>query len=112
MTAAGSRTTARGSVVSGPVVSGIENDGTRTLVYGEHVPTTEAKRFDFLNTLNAAQMKIRVKPDAVEGYVKESPSLSWQESFRIDRTADPVKPGGYIGFTARSGTTTSASAPG
>lgn len=88
--------------VQGSYIAGITNDGSQTYVYGEEAPVSEC-RFDFRNTLNAAQVKIRFRPDAIEGYMKQSPSLSWQDCFVISRTNDPVKPGGYIGFTARSG---------
>ncbi|CAK0889048.1 unnamed protein product [Prorocentrum cordatum] len=86
----------------GSTIAGITNDGSRTFVYGQEAPAMTC-RFDFRNTLNAAQLKIRFRPDAVEVSMKQSPSLSWQECFKIDRTTSPVKPGGYIGFTARSG---------
>lgn len=91
------------NAIPGSTISGLTNDGSRTFVYGQEAPAKTC-RFDFRNTLNAAQVKIRLRPDAVEVSVKQSPSLSWQECFKIDRTDDPVKPGGYIGFTARSGT--------
>jgi len=85
----------------GSHISGITNDGSRTVAWG---PDQEAAvmecRFDFRNTLNAAQVKIRFRPDVVEVSMKQSPSLSWQECFKISR---PVRPGGFIGFTARSG---------
>jgi len=84
-------------------VSGVWNDGDRDLVYGKDAPTDSAKSIDFRNTMNAAQFRLRVSPTAVEGSLKQSPSLSWTECFKIDRTKDPVKPGGYIGITAWSG---------
>jgi hypothetical protein len=88
------------------MVSGIWNDGDRELVYGpgKDAPAANAKGVEFRNTMNAAQFKIRVTPTSIEGHLKQSPSLSWNECFVIDRKKDPVKPGGYIGFTAWSGT--------
>jgi len=86
-----------------PVVSGIWSDGDRDLSYGKDVPTKDAKAVDFRNTLNAAQFKLRVEPTSITGYLKQSPSLSWNECFKIDRSKNPVKPGGYIGFSAWSG---------
>lgn len=86
-----------------PVVSSVTNDGSRTLAYGKDVPTSSSTKTEFRNTPTPAQIKIRVKPDAIEGFSKQSPSDSWNECFKIDRTTDPVKPGGYIGFTAQSG---------
>jgi len=85
------------------VISGIWNAGDRDVVYGKDVPTSSAKAMDFRNTMNAAQFKLRVTPTSVEGHFKQSPSLSWNECFKIDRSADPVKAGGYIGITAWSG---------
>lgn len=85
------------------VVSGIWNDGSRSLTYGSDVPTSTAKAVDFRNTMNAAQFKLRVTPKSIEGHLKLSPSLSWNECFKIDRSTDPVKPGGYIGISAWSG---------
>jgi hypothetical protein len=96
------RNAALNNAVLGSTVSGLTNDGSRTFVYGQEAPA-QTCRFDFRNTLNAAQVKVRLRPDAIEVSVKQSPSLSWQECFKIDRTDDPVKPGGFMGFTARSG---------
>mmetsp|Transcript_132985 Transcript_132985/g.231160 ORF Transcript_132985/g.231160 Transcript_132985/m.231160 type:complete len:483 (+) Transcript_132985:144-1592(+) len=92
-----------GSAKSRPVVSGLWNDGSKELKYGEDVPTSGAKGVDFRNTLNPAQLKIRVTPTSIEGHLKQSPSLSWNECFKLDRSSDPVKTGGYIGFSAWSG---------
>jgi len=83
-------------------VSFISNDGTKELNLWKDVPTAAAKDIDFRNTLNAAQIKIRVKPNSIEGHVKQSPSLAWNECFKID-VPEKVKTGGYIGFTALSG---------
>jgi len=87
------------------VVSGIWNDGDRELAYGlgKDAPTADAKAIDFRNTLNAAQFRLRVTPTSIVGHLKQTASLSWNECFNIDRTKDAVKPGGYIGFTAWSG---------
>jgi len=87
-----------------PSVSGIWNDGDSELSYGKHVPTSNAKVIDFRNTLNAARFKLRVTPTSIEGHLKLSASLSWNECFKIDRTSNPVKAGGYLGFSAWSGT--------
>jgi len=84
-------------------VSGIWNDGDRELSYGKDVPTSNAKAIEFRNTMNAAQFKLRVTPTSIEGHLKQSPSLSWTECFKIDRTSSPVKAGGYLGFSAWSG---------
>lgn len=93
------------------VVSGIWNDGSRDLAFGpgKDAPTADGKAIDFRNTMNAAQFRLRVKPHSVVGYLKQTPSLSWNECFNIDRRGKPATPaaGGYIGFTAWSG----ASAP-
>jgi len=87
----------------GSYISGKTNDGGETFVYGQTAPA-EKCRFDFRNTLNAAQVKIRFRPHAIEVSTKQSASLSWQQCLTLSRTNDPVKSGGYIGFTARSGT--------
>mmetsp|Transcript_62040 Transcript_62040/g.192283 ORF Transcript_62040/g.192283 Transcript_62040/m.192283 type:complete len:493 (-) Transcript_62040:87-1565(-) len=87
-----------------PSVSGFTNDGHTTLAWGIDVPTQDAKPIDFRNTLNHAQLKIRMRPDLVEGWVKQSPSLSWSECFSLDRSKHPIQAGGYIGVTAWSGT--------
>lgn len=88
------------------VVSGIWNDGDRdfTSGVGKDVPTADAKAIDFRNTMNAAQFRLRVTPTSIIGYLKQTPSLSWNECFNLDRKHDPVKTGGYIGFSAWSGT--------
>jgi len=88
-----------------PVVSYVSNDGTKSLAYGVDVPNAKAKAIDFRNTLNAAQLKIRVSPEFVEAHIKQSPSLSWQEIFRVVRADEsiPVPEAGYIGITAWSG---------
>lgn len=88
------------------VVSGIWNDGDRDLVYGSgnDVPTATAKAIDFRNTMNAAQFRLRVTPTSIVGFLKQTASLSWNECFNLDRTSDPVKTGGYVGFTAWTGT--------
>jgi len=87
-----------------PAVSGFTNDGHTTLSWEHDVPTTDAKPIDFRNTLNHAQLKIRVQRDRVEGWLKQSPSLSWNECFSLDRSKHPIKAGGYLGLTAWSGT--------
>mmetsp|Transcript_75627 Transcript_75627/g.198291 ORF Transcript_75627/g.198291 Transcript_75627/m.198291 type:complete len:489 (-) Transcript_75627:80-1546(-) len=84
-----------------PSVSFVSNDGSRTLNFGQDVPTRGAKVVDFRNTLNAAQLRIRVRPASVEAHLKLSPSLSWNECFKIDHSS---KPGGFVGLTAWSGT--------
>mmetsp|Transcript_127977 Transcript_127977/g.220718 ORF Transcript_127977/g.220718 Transcript_127977/m.220718 type:complete len:488 (+) Transcript_127977:130-1593(+) len=85
------------------VVSGIWNNGNKALKYAEDVPTVHSKPVDFRNTLNSAQLKIRVTPTSIEGHLKQSPSLSWNECFKLDRSNDRVKAGGYVGFSAWSG---------
>eukprot|EP00929_Paragymnodinium_shiwhaense_P107799 TRINITY_DN74156_c0_g1_i1.p1 TRINITY_DN74156_c0_g1~~TRINITY_DN74156_c0_g1_i1.p1 ORF type:complete len:512 (+),score=136.94 TRINITY_DN74156_c0_g1_i1:89-1537(+) len=89
-----------------PVVSFVSNDGTKSLAMGTDAPTAKAKAIDFRNTLNPAQFKLRVTPEFVEGHLKQSPSLSWNECFRIDRSdgSVPVPAKGYFGITAWSGT--------
>jgi len=95
-----------GGGVPKPVVSFVSSSGSHELKYGPGLdaPTRAAKAVDFRNTLNPAQMKIRVTPTSIEGHVKQSPSLSWNECFKVDRTNNPVQEGGYIGFSAWSGT--------
>lgn len=77
--------------------------GPREFAFGTDAPNAAAKAIDFRNTLNAAMMKVRVTPTSIEGHVKQTPSLSWQECFKIDRTDRPVEAGGYMGFSAWSG---------
>lgn len=84
-----------------PSVSFIPNDGSKTLSFDKDVPSPKSKEMDFRNTLNAAQFKLRVMPNKIEGYIKQSPSLAWNECFVVDHA---VKVGGYIGFSAWSGT--------
>lgn len=86
------------------VVTGIWNNGNSIFKYAEDVPSIDSKPVDFRNTLNAAQLKIRITPTSIEGHLKQSPSLSWNECFKLDRSKDRVKAGGYIGFSAWSGT--------
>lgn len=86
-----------------PTVSFVSNDGTEELDFSKAVPGSEKTQIDFRNTLNPAQMRIRVKPHIIEGFIKQSPSLAWQTCFRI-HPKSLVKVGGYIGFTAWSGT--------
>lgn len=87
-----------------PVVSGVENDGTRDL-YGSDVPSVAGKGIDFRNTLNAALLKVRVTPTSVEAHLKQSPSLSWNECFKMDRSNRPIEAGLFMGFSAWSGQT-------
>lgn len=90
-----------------PVVSYIDSDGMTDLKYGVDVPTKEAKGLDFRNTLNSASLRIRVTPDKIEGEMKQSPSLSWNQVFSIERNDNTdISPtlGAYMGFTAWSGT--------
>jgi len=84
-----------------PSVSFVSNDGSKALSFDKDIPSPKSKEVDFRNTLNAAQFKVRVMRNRIEGYFKESPSLAWNELFAVDQ---PVKVGGYIGFTAWSGT--------
>lgn len=89
------------------VVSFVHNDGQKGLEMGIDAPAKNAKAVDFRNTLNNAQLRLRVSPTTVEGYMKLSPSLSWQGCFRIDRSTDKsvsVPANGYIGITSWSGT--------
>jgi hypothetical protein len=83
-----------------PVVSGVQNDGTRNLEYWHHAPTKNAKSIDFRNTLNPAQFKLVVTPTSAEGHLKQSASLMWHECFKINLN---VETGGYLGVTAWSG---------
>jgi hypothetical protein len=89
-----------------PVVSFVSNDNTKSLTYDTDAPTAAAKAVDFRNTLNPAELKIRVTPEYVEGHFKQSPSLSWNECFRIDRAdgKTPIPENGFVGMTAWSGT--------
>lgn len=89
-------------------VSGIWNDGNSKFSYGAggNVPASNAKVVDFRNTMNAARFKLRVTPTSIEGHLKLSQSLSWNECFKIDRTSNPVAAGGYLGFSAWSGSKT------
>jgi len=115
MTLSGGKTTFKGfgailSMTDGQakspksVVSAIWNDGDRKVHYGQDVPAANAKPIDFRNTMNAAQLRVRFTPASITGFFKQSASLSWNECFKIDRSEKPVKPGGYIGFSAWSGT--------
>jgi hypothetical protein len=98
-----------------PVVSGVWNDGKRELRYGRDVPTMMgAKAIDFRNTLNAAQLRIRVTPTSVVAHLKQSPSLSWNECFKMDRKGNPalnIKAGGYLGFSAWTGAASENTVP-
>mmetsp|Transcript_92992 Transcript_92992/g.300533 ORF Transcript_92992/g.300533 Transcript_92992/m.300533 type:complete len:489 (+) Transcript_92992:51-1517(+) len=85
-----------------PTMSFIANDGSKELDFKRDVPSVNAKDIDFRNTLNPATVKIRVKPDSIEGFLKQSPSLAWNECFKITPTT-PVRAGGFMGFTAWSG---------
>jgi len=84
-----------------PSVSFVTNDGKRAMSMDVDVPSAKSKEMDFRNTLNAAQFKLRVTNNKIEGHIKQSPSLAWNECFAVE---NPVKSGGYIGFTAWSGT--------
>lgn len=89
-----------------PVVSPITNDGHTTLAWEHDLPAKDAKPMPFRNTINNAQLKIRVQPASIEAWLKQSPSLSWAECFKLDRSKHPIRVGGYMGFTAWSGTET------
>lgn len=90
-----------------PSVSFLSNDAHQALSFGIDVPTREAKIVPFRNTLVAAEMKIRVKPTSVEGRLRRNKDGEWLDCFAVDRKNYPVKAGGYIGFTAWSGTSSS-----
>lgn len=90
-----------------PSVSFLSNDAHQALSFGIDVPTREAKIVPFRNTLDAAEMNIRVKPTLVEGRLKRTKDAGWLDCFSVDRKNYPVKAGGFIGFTAWSGTASS-----
>jgi len=90
-----------------PTVSFVSNDNHQTLVYGSDVPTRNAKAFDFRNQ-KPAELKFRVRPTSVQVDVQYS---SVHEQFIIDRKNFPVKAGGYVGFTAWSGSEASGKTP-
>jgi uncharacterized protein (UPF0335 family) len=93
-----------------PVVSLVRNDGSSVRALGTDVPISGAsapydstkgvKAIDWRNTLNPAQLKIRVTPHYIEAYIKQSPSLSWNECFKLE-VASMV--GTYLGISAWSG---------
>lgn len=85
-------------------VSLVTNDGTKELAYDTDIPSANTKEFEFRNTMNAAQVQIRVNKKSIKGFFKQSPSLAWQPCFDFE-ASDAVKPGGYIGFSAWSGST-------
>jgi len=85
-----------------PVVSFVKNDGKQELAFGKDLPSATSKAIDFRNTMNNAALRIRFTPTSIEGHMKQSPSLSWQECFKMDSNDIPV--GGYIGVTAWTGT--------
>lgn len=83
----------------GSVVSFISNDNHQSLGYGIDVPTSNAKAVDFRN--KDVEFKIRVQPVSVQGHITVDGKT--EECFNVDRKNFPVKAGGYIGFTAWSG---------
>jgi len=95
---------ARGSQ---PSVSLVMNDGSRESSVKADVPSTNAHKVEARNTQNAVQLKIRVGPSSIEGHILLAPGAEWTECFKA---ATPVKPNGFLGFTAWSGT--SAGNPG
>ncbi|CAE7802510.1 unnamed protein product, partial [Symbiodinium sp. CCMP2456] len=91
----------------GSVVSFISNDNHQSLGYGIDVPTSNAKAIDFRN--KDVEFKIRVKPVSVQGQITVDGKT--EECFNVDRKNFPVKAGGYIGFTAWSGSTEVTKSP-
>ncbi|CAE7244219.1 unnamed protein product [Symbiodinium natans] len=83
----------------GSVVSFISNDNHQSLGYGIDVPTSNAKVVDFRN--KDVEFKIRVQPFSVKGQIIVDGNV--EDCFDVDRRNFPVKAGGYIGFTAWSG---------
>merc|ERR1712100_284191 len=84
----------------------------KDIALGKDVPQASGKNMkaaDFRNTLNSAQLKIRVHPEYVEAQFKQSPSLSWQDIFKVERKPSsteiflPDTGKGYVGVTAWSG---------
>jgi len=84
-------------------VSLVTNDGTKDLAFDSAIPSSNSKEFEFRNTINPAQLQIRVNKKSIKGFFKQSPSLSWQPCFELEVPAG-VKAGGYVGFSAWSGT--------
>jgi len=83
----------------GSVVSFISNDNHQSLNYGIDVPASNAKAVDFQN--KEVEFKMRVQPVSVQGTITVDGNS--QECFNVDRKNFPVKAGGFIGFTAWSG---------
>jgi hypothetical protein len=95
-----------------PSLSLVANNNDKDIQFGKDVPQASGKNMkavDFRNTLNSAQLRIRVHPEYLEAQFKQSPSLSWQDIFKIDRRPDsnditlPDTGKGYVGVTAWSG---------
>eukprot|EP00913_Durusdinium_trenchii_P030176 g28275.t1 len=80
-------------------VSFVSNDNHQSLSYFVDVPTSNAKILDFRN--KEVEFKFRVQPTLVQAFL----TLDGQthECFSVDRAGFPVKVGGFIGFTAWSG---------
>jgi hypothetical protein len=97
------------------MASFVTNNNTKEFAMGVDVPGTASKPVDFRNTLNAAQLRVRVSTEEVTVNFKQSPSLSWNELFRISRTADKtgavVPDSGFVGLTAWSGSHADAESP-
>jgi len=83
-------------------VSLVTNDGTKELTESD-LSSAHSKEVEFRNSINAAQLQLRVNKKSIKGFFKQSPSLSWQPCFEFESPTD-VQPGGYIGFSAWSGT--------
>lgn len=99
-----------------PTITGVWNAGGKQYTYLDEnpdnvdaIPNAQSKYVDYRNTLNYAQLQVRVKPTSIEGNVKLSPSLSWMKVFEVKGITVPV--GGYLGFTAYTGAPGGAAKP-
>lgn len=86
-----------------PTIGYVTSDGSTTLSLKDAMSKGPGSKADFRNSVNPASLRLRVRPDSVLAEWKETPSLSWKQAFKVDRSSDKVKSGGYLGITAWSG---------
>lgn len=83
-------------------ISFVSNDNHQSLQYGIDVPSSSAKVIDFRN--KEVEFTFRVQPTLVQASLVVDGIK--HDCFSVDRKSFPVKVGGYIGFSAWSGSGT------
>eukprot|EP00922_Rhytidocystis_sp_ex-Travisia-forbesii_P044705 GHVS01066630.1.p1 GENE.GHVS01066630.1~~GHVS01066630.1.p1 ORF type:complete len:567 (+),score=90.66 GHVS01066630.1:82-1782(+) len=84
-----------------PSISGMINDGTRTVTTSIDIPTSTGVYFKFRNSSTAISFKLTAGPKGVIGEMRSSPTSNWVTCFHFQGT--PVAEGGFVGFTGFTG---------